>query len=235
MQDVLVNKTQAPTIEGILQRRDIGVFKFDIVVCPPGNPFPVKRHQVSLPIDVLKQLEGVFKKQRKARTMTSLMQRESLPDLCFDHTVEHAVCYWSTWHNRLVVAVQPVGCTVCRGILERIAIIDFKLDFRKLALPTKQGNYELCQHYRKMKHTQRCWQKPYCLQRIKIRGVLVVLLSYCKISHVSKELFVIPGHAVLPVVLEVVGQTIIKENRPLRFRKMEKQAEFSLMSCKELF
>lgn len=76
----MVNRTKAPTIEGILQRRDIRVFKFDVVVCPPGNPFPIKRHQVSLPVDVLKQLEGVFKKQTKARIMTSLMQQESLPE-----------------------------------------------------------------------------------------------------------------------------------------------------------
>lgn len=49
-----------------------------------------------------------------------------------------------------------------------------------------------------------------------------MLLSHLKITEVSIQLVIISGHTILSVVLEVVGQTIIKEHRSL-WRKTESQ------------
>ena len=42
-----------------------------------------------------------------------------------------------------------------------------------------------------------------------------VLLTHLKVIQVSRQLVIIFGHTIPSVVLEVVGQTIIKEHRPL--------------------
>lgn len=47
-----------------------------------------------------------------------------------------------------------------------------------------------------------------------------MLLTHLKVIQVSRQLVIIFRHTVLSVVLEVVGQTIIKEHRPL-WRKTE--------------
>lgn len=49
------------TIKCILQRSDSRVSVFDVIVCPPSDPFPIKRHQHLFPVDDLKELEGVLK------------------------------------------------------------------------------------------------------------------------------------------------------------------------------
>lgn len=43
----------------------------------------------------------------------------------------------------------------------------------------------------------------------------LTILTHFKVIQVSIQLLVIFGHAIFPVALEVVGQTIIKEHRSL--------------------
>lgn len=43
----------------------------------------------------------------------------------------------------------------------------------------------------------------------------LAILTHFEVIQVSIQLLVIFGHAIFPVVLEVVGQTIIKEHGPL--------------------
>lgn len=44
---------------------------------------------------------------------------------------------------------------------------------------------------------------------------MCTILTHFKVIQVSVQLLVIFGHAIFPVVLEVVGQTIIKEHGSL--------------------
>lgn len=40
-----------------------------------------------------------------------------MKDYIFQHTIEHAVCYRTTWHEGFIVAVILVGSAVLTGAL----------------------------------------------------------------------------------------------------------------------